>query len=342
MLEYRFASDNTSGVHARILEALARANTGAALPYGDDFWTQQAETCFKTLFGEDIAVFLVPLGTGANILALKSMARSWDAVLCSELAHSYTTESGAVEAIVGCKMYPLPSSLGKIRAEDILPYLVEKGSPHHNQPRVVALTQPTEVGTVYTEEEIRSIVQVAHAHGLYVHMDGARIANAAVALGKSVRSFTKDLGVDALSFGGTKNGMLSGEAVVFFNTAFTSDFPTIRKQCLQLTSKMRFWAAQFLEYFRNDLWLQNAAHANAMARLLAHLLKEIPQVSLAYPVETNGVFAYFKPEYSTQLQKEYAFYEVDAKEHIVRWMMSFDTTEEQVRQFAQAVRRIVM
>lgn len=341
MRECRFASDNTSGVHPRILEALARANTGAALPYGDDPWTQQAENRFKTLFGEDIAVFLVPLGTGANTLALKTMARSWDAVLCSDLAHTYTTESGAVEAIVGCKMHPLSSVQGKIRAEDIPLCLTEKGSPHHNQPRVVALAQPTEVGTVYTEEEIRNIVQVAHDNGLFVHMDGARIANAAVALGKPVRCFTKDLGVDALSFGGTKNGMLSGEAVIFFNTAFTRDFPTIRKQCLQLTSKMRFWAAQFLEYFTDDLWLQNAAHANAMARLLERLLGDIPQVSLAYPVETNGIFAFFKPEYSARLQEEYTFYEVDAKEHIVRWMMSFDTTEEEVRHFAQAVRKAV-
>ena len=228
-MDCTFSSDNTSGVHPKVMEALNKANVGAAEPYGDDPWTAEAEGCFKALFGDDVDVFLVPLGTGANVLGFNRMIRSWHSVLCSDMAHTHTSESGAVEAIVGCKMTPLPSVHGKISAGALSAYLTDMGSPHHNQPGLVALTQSTEVATVYTPEEIKAIVDVAHANGLYVHMDGARIANAAVALGCDVRSFTKDLGVDMMSFGGTKNGMMMAESVVVFN----KDFVREPSACLQ-------------------------------------------------------------------------------------------------------------
>ena len=199
-------------------------------------------------------MFLVPLGTGANVLGFNRMIRSWHSILCSDMAHTHTSESGAVEAVVGCKMTPIPSVHGKISAGALSAYLTDMGSPHHSQPGLVALTQSTEVATVYTPEEIKAIVDVAHANGLFVHMDGARIANAAVALGCDVRSFTKDLGVDMMSFGGTKNGMMMAESVVVFNKDFVRDFVTLRKQNLQLASKMRFLAAQYIAYFKDGLW----------------------------------------------------------------------------------------
>ncbi len=336
-MDATFASDNTSGVHPNVMEALNRANVGAAVPYGDDPWTAEAERRFKTLFGEDVDVFLVPLGTGANVLGFNRMIRSWNAVLCSDMAHTHTSESGAVEAVVGCKMLPVPSVHGKIAAESLHAHLGALGDMHHSQPGLVALTQSTEVATVYTPDEIRAIVEVAHANGLYVHMDGARIANAVVALGRDVRSVTRDLGVDMMSFGGTKNGMMMAESVVIFNKAFVRDFATLRKQNLLLASKMRFIAAQYIAYFENDLWLDNARHANAMARLLGALVADMPHVELAHPVDTNGVFVNMKPEHIARLQEDYLFHEVDPVAHTVRWMLSFNTTEEQVRAFAKAV-----
>lgn len=334
MTPCNFASDNTSGVHPRILQALERANIGAAKPYGDDPWTAQAENVFRGIFGEDIDVFLVMLGTGSNTLALRAMTRPWQAIVCSDMAHTHTTESGAVEALIGCKMLPLPNVNGKIRAADILRPLQDLGNAHHSQPHVVALTQATEVATIYTVSEIREICTLAHEHGLLVHMDGARIANAAATLGCPIREFTRDAGVDILSFGGTKNGMLCGEAVVIFNRELSKDFLTQRKQCLQLHSKMRYLAAQFIEYFKDDLWLENARHANAMAQRLRQHIASMPHVRLAFPVEANGVFAMLTPAHIAALQEKYYFYEVDSENHTVRWMMSYDTTEEQVDQFA--------
>ncbi len=339
-MDCTFASDNTSGAHPKVMEALLRANSGPAEPYGDDPWTAEAEASFRRLFGDDARVFLVPLGTGANVLGFNSMVRSWQAILCSDMAHTHTTESGAVEAIVGCKMLPLPSVHGKIKPEDLLPHFAALGDAHHNQPRLVALTQATEVGTVYTPEEIRAIADLAHAHGLYVHMDGARIANAVAALGCDVRTLTRDAGVDVMSFGGTKNGLMMAESVVIFNQDFARDFPTLRKQNLLLASKMRFLAAQYVAYFTDDLWLENARHANAMARLLADLVADMPHVTLAHPVDTNGVFVNLSPERSAKLQERYLFHEVDPVAHTVRWMLSFNTTEEQVRAFAKAVAEV--
>lgn len=335
-----FASDNTSGIHPRILEAMASANEGAALPYGDDPWTAEAEACFRSLFGDDIEVFLVPLGTGANTLSFNSMVRSWNAVICSDMAHTLTTESGAIEAIVGCKMLPVPSVHGKIDPAAVESCLDVLGDPHHNQPRLVALTQATEVGTLYTPDEIRALCDTAHRNGLLVHVDGARIANAVAAQGGDARALTRDLGVDVMSFGGTKNGMMMGEAVLFFNRDFADGFGTLRKQCLQLHSKMRFLAAQYVAYFRDGLWLENARHANAMARLMAELVADMPHVSLAHPVETNGVFANMRPEDISRLQEQYAFYEVDPVAHTVRWMFSFNTQKEDVYALAEALGRL--
>lgn len=337
-----FASDNTSGVHPRILQAMERANIGSAKPYGDDPWTAQAEEVFKSLFGDDIDVFLVMLGTGSNTLALRAMTRPWQSILCSDMAHTHTTESGAVEALVGCKMIPLPSINGKLRAADLLAPLKSLGSAHHPQPHVVGLTQATEVATLYTSAEIREICSLAHDHGLLVHMDGARIANAAANLGCPIREFTRDAGVDILSFGGTKNGMLCGEAVLVFNRELSKDFLTQRKQCLQLHSKMRFLAAQFIEYFKDDLWLENARHANAMAQRLRQHIASMSHVRLAHPVEANGVFAILSPAHILKLQEKYYFYEVDSETHTVRWMLSYDTTEEQVDQFAAAIAAVAL
>jgi threonine aldolase len=336
-----FASDNNAGVHPEILEAIAQANRGHVVAYGDDPYTYSAIRKFEEHFGPDIAVFFTFNGTGANVLSLQALTQSFHSVLCSAYAHIYTDECGAPEKHTGCKLIPLPQENGKITLESVRHAYHGDGDEHHSQPRVISITQSTEMGTVYQPEEIQALAQFAHEHDMFLHVDGARIANAAAALGQTLRQATRDLGVDVLSFGGTKNGIMGGEAVVFFNPERGKDFLYLRKQSMQLASKMRFIAAQFEALLTNDLWRRSAEHSNRMARLLEKEVSRIPGVKVVWKVEANGVFAQIPQHSIEKIKQQYFFYTWMEEESIVRWMCSFDTTEEDIRQFAEVVAEAV-
>jgi threonine aldolase len=336
-----FASDNNAGVHPEILEALARANQGHVVAYGDDPYTRSAIQKFEEHFGPDIDVFFTFNGTGANVLGLQALNRSYNAVLCSDYAHIYTDECGAPEKHTGCKLIPLPHEDGKITLNSVRHAYHGIGDQHHVQARVISITQSTEMGTVYKPEEIQSLARFAHERKMFLHMDGARIANAAASLGQSLREATRDLGVDVLSFGGTKNGIMGGEAVVFFDRQLSKDFLYLRKQGMQLASKMRFIAVQFEALLTNDLWRRSAEQANRMARLLEKEISRIPEVKIVWKVEANGVFAKIPRPAIKKIMQRYFFYMWIEEENIVRWMCSFDTTEEDVRRFTQVVAEAV-
>jgi threonine aldolase len=336
-----FASDNNAGVHPEILEAIARANQGHVVAYGDDPYTRSAVAKFEEHFGSGIDVFFTFNGTGANVLGLQALNRPYHAVLCSEYAHIYTDECGAPEKHTGCKLIPLPHQDGKITLDSVRHAYHGIGDQHHVQARVISITQSTEMGTVYRPEEIQALAQFAHANEMFLHMDGARIANAATSLDQTLRQATRDLGVDVLSFGGTKNGIMGGEAGVFFNRALSPDFLYLRKQGMQLASKMRFIAAQFEALLTNDLWRRNAGHANRMARLLESELRRIPEIKVIWKVEANGVFAQIPRHAIDKIKSRYFFYMWIEEECIVRWMCSFDTTEADVKDFAQVVAEAV-
>ncbi len=332
-----FASDNNAGVHPEILKAVGEANRGHAVGYGDDPYTASVVQKFKQRFGPDIEVFFVFNGTAANCLSLKALTNSYNAVICGEAAHIYTDECGAPEKFTGCKLLPVPVTNGKLTVEAVSHAYHGIDDPHHVQPRVISITQATEVGTVYQPDEIRALARFAHARGMFLHIDGARIANAAASLGQTLRQATRDLGVDVLSFGGTKNGALGAEAVVFFDKKLGHDFLYLRKQGMQLASKMRFISAQFDALFTGDLWLKSAQHANRMAHLLEKELRKIPEVKIVYKVEANGVFAKIPRAAIAKLQKRYFFYVWNEQQSVVRWMCSFDTTEQDVKEFARFV-----
>jgi threonine aldolase len=332
-----FASDNNAGVHPEILEAIARANHGHVVAYGDDPYTRSAVRKFEEHFGPGIAVFFTFNGTGANVLSLQALTQSFQSVLCSDYAHIYCDECGAPEKHTGCKLIPLPHQDGKITLDSVRHAYHGIGDQHHSQPRVISITQCTEMGTVYQPEEIRALARFAHERDMYLHVDGARIANAAVSLGQTLRQATRDLGVDVLSFGGTKNGILGGEAVVFFHPELSRDFLYLRKQNMQLASKMRFIAAQFEALLTNDLWRRSAEHANRMARLLENEVSTIPGVKVVWKVEANGVFVQVPREAIEKIKQHYFFYMWIEEESIVRWMCSFDTNEDDIRNFAKVV-----
>lgn len=340
MTKKTFASDNYAGVHPKIMEALQQANEGHAPSYGADEWTARARKRFTEHFGDNIEVFFVYNGTGANVLGLSALTRSFQAIICSDLAHIQVDESTAPEKFTGCKLFTIPTENGKISPEQIEARIMRIGDQHHAQASVISISQATEYGTVYTPEEVAAIAQVAKKHGLYLHMDGSRIANAAVSLGREFASFTRDAGVDVLSFGGTKNGLMFGEAVVFFKPELAQYFGFIRKQGMQLHSKMRFIGAQFDTLLGTGLWKSNAEHSNRMARLLEVELKKIPAVTITQSVDANGVFAMLPPSIIPELQKEYFFYVWNEKKSEVRLMCSFDTMEEEVRDFAQKLKKL--
>jgi threonine aldolase len=341
-----FASDNNAGMHPEVLESIARANQGHVVAYGDDPYTRSALAKFEEHFGPGIDVFFTFNGTGANVLGLQALNRPYHAVLCSDYAHIYSDECGAPEKHTGCKLIPLPHQDGKITLDAVRHAYHGIGDQHHVQAHVISITQSTEMGTVYQPEEIHALAQFAHEHDMFLHMDGARIANAAVTLGQTLRQATRDLGVDVLSFGGTKNGIMGGEAVVFFNQAPghprpSADFLYLRKQGMQLASKMRFIAAQFEALLTNDLWRRSAEHANRTARVLEAELRKIPQIKVVWKVEANGVFAQIPRHAVEKIKNRYFFYMWIEEECIVRWMCSFDTTEEDVKDFAKVVAEAV-
>lgn len=340
-MSHAFGSDNYSGVHPEIMEALNRANHGHATSYGADEYTAKAIEKFKEYFGGDIEVFFAYNGTGANVLGLSSLARSYHAIICSELAHIHVDESTASEKFMGCRQITLPTTDGKIYPREIEARIQRLGDQHHPQARVISISQPTEYGTVYSLDEITGISAVAKKYNLYFHMDGSRISNAAVSLNKNFREFTRDLGVDVLSFGGTKNGMMFGEAIIFFKPDLANDFKYIRKQGMQLHSKMRFIGAQFEALLSRDCWKRNAMHSNAMAGLLAKELSDIPQVRITQPVDANGVFVTMPPEVIPELQKEQFFYVWTENISEARLMCSFDTKKEDIVNFVSKLRALL-
>jgi len=331
-----FASDNWAGVHPEVLAALAAANAGHVSSYGRDHYTHDAISRIAAEFG-DAEVFFLFSGTAANVLCLQSMVRPHQAVICADTAHIHTSECGAPEKQIGCKLLPVSAPNGKITVAGIEAHLHHIGNEHHVQPRAISITQATEYGTVYTQREIKAIADFAHSHGLLLHMDGARVFNAAVSLGMSLRAITKDAGVDALSLGGTKNGLIAAEAAVFFNERLADDFEFRRMQGMQLASKMRFIAAQFTALLTNGLWKGSATHANRMATLLGEQLSAIPGVKLTQSVEANAVFATIPPSIVPSLQEVYYFHIWNEAASEARLITSFDTTEADVMEFAALV-----
>jgi len=341
MSKRSFASDNNAGIHPEMIEAIAAANDGHVMAYGDDPFTARAVKLFQKHFGRDIAVYFVFGGTGANVLGLKAITRPYEAIICAETAHVNVDECGAPENFTGCKLLTVSTPDGKLQVEQIKPLLHGIGVEHHVQPRVISVSQATEMGTVYTKKELNALADFAHDHNLLLHVDGARLANAAVSLKASLKEITADAGVDVLSFGGTKNGMMYGEAVIFFNQKFGGDFKFIRKQGMHLPSKMRYISAQFEALLSGDLWRRSATHSNRMAQMLGSELAKIPQIELTQPVEANGVFAVIPEKYVPALQKKYFFYVWNEEISEVRLMASFDTTEDDVRDFVGFVRKTV-
>ncbi len=342
MPERHFASDNNAAVHPEVLAALAAANDGHAAAYGDDPITQRAEAAFRALLGDEARVFFAFNGTGSNVVALAAMLRPYQAVICPAGAHLAVDECAAYERFAGGKLIDVPVRDGKLTPDDVERNIRGVGDQHHVQPGAISVSQSTEVGTVYTIDELRALSALARKHGLLFHLDGARIANAVASLGVDVRTMLVDTGVDVCTFGGTKNGMMFGEAIVFPNGHPAADaLPFTRKQGMQLASKMRYVGAQFEALLRDGLWLRNASHANAMARLLAARLRDLDEaIQLAYPVQANGVFPILPPHAIAPLMRERRFYMWDADKYVARWMTAWDTTEADVHEFADAVWRI--
>lgn len=337
-----FASDNWSGVSPEVMMALQQINQGHHPAYGEnDPLLEQAQQLFEVVFGPGSQTFFVYNGTGANVLSVQQLLRSWEAVVTPHSAHLNEDEAGAPEKFTGGKLLTVHGENGKIRPEDIRPFLNSIGFQHHVQPRLISISQATELGTLYTAKEIRALAEFAHANGMYLHMDGARLANAAVAMNCSFRELTTDLGVDVLSFGGTKNGLMFGEAVVFLNKALADGFAYNRKQGMQLASKMRFITAQFIAYLETDLWKRNASNANNMAALLAKKLTALGGIQLSRPVEANGVFVILPAAMIPKLQQKYFFHVWDEDTNEVRLMCSFDTTTEDVEGFVWAARQLL-
>ncbi|MDP2183572.1 MAG: low specificity L-threonine aldolase [Actinomycetota bacterium] len=324
-----FGSDNHAGVHPAVLAAIAEANTGHVPAYGDDVLTARAVELFRSHLGDDIDVHLVFNGTGANVVSLASVATPYQSVICPETAHINVDECAAPEHIAGVKLVPVATPDGKLTPDLVRPHLTGFDFEHHAQPRVISISQASEFGTVYTPEETRALADLAHAHGMVLHVDGARLANAAVSLGCSLGEITAGASVDVLSFGGTKNGMLMGEAVVHFGAARTAAAKYVRKQSAQLPSKMRFVAAQFVAMLQGDLWRECAVHANAMAARLAHGARD-RGIEITQSVDANEVFALLGGEQLARSQEAYRFYTWDEARGEVRWVTSWDTTEEDV------------
>lgn len=334
-----FASDNNAGVHPLVFEAMVKANEGHVIAYGDDAFTDRAVDKFREHLGKNVEVFFVFGGTGANVLGLKAATSPHNAVICAHTAHINVDECGAPEKFTGCKLLPIKTPDGRIRSQEIKPLLHEIGFEHHVQPRVVSISQATEMGTVYTPRELKSLASFVHDHDMLMHVDGARIANAAASLKVPLKAITRDVGVDILSFGGAKNGMMYGEAVVFFRPELAKEFKYTRKQGTHLPSKMRFISAQFEALLTNNLWRNNAAHANRMAQALAGELRKISGIKITQAVESNGVFAIVPRKHIKALQKKYFFYVWNEETSEVRFMTSFDTTEGDIDEFISHVRK---
>ena len=341
MLKKTFASDNYSGVHPDVMRAILEANNGHAASYGADEYTAAAIKKFRAIFGDQSEIFFVYNGTGANVLGLHTLTRSFHSILCAELAHINVDESTAPEKFLGCRLVSVPAPDGKMTPEAIEEKINRVGDQHHPQPRVISLSQSTEYGTVYSVDELKSIARLALKHNLLVHMDGSRISNAAVSLNADFAAFTRDASIDVLSFGGTKNGMMFGEAIIVFNPAYAKELQYLRKQGMQLHSKMRFVGAQFSALLTDDLWKRNAAHSNRMARMLESELKGITEIRITKPVDANVVFAILPRKIIAPLQEQAFFYIWNERLNEARLMCSWDTTEKEIHDFVERIRALL-
>ena len=335
-----FASDNRAAVHPRVMKALEAANEGHAPSYENDDASRRAKDVLRRHFGPRAEPFFVFNGTAANVLCVRALCDSWQAVLCSDVSHLANDEAGAPEALAGCKLLVVESRDGVMTLDALKARAGRRGDVQASQPRLVSLTQPTEMGTLYEPAEVRAICDWAHAQGMLVHVDGSRLVNAAAALGVGLAELTTDLGVDAVSLGGTKNGLMFGEAVVFLTPGLSSSFPWLRKQNLQLASKTRFLAAQFEAWLGGDLWRELASHANRMAARLHDGLKDVPGAEIARPARTNGVFVRLPAAWIEPLRKVAPFYTWDESVNEVRLMCAWDTRPEDVDAFVAAARAL--
>ncbi|HUS86556.1 MAG TPA: low specificity L-threonine aldolase [Bacteroidales bacterium] len=336
-----FASDNNSGVHPEILKEMTRVNEGHVIGYGDDKYTSEAEELFGIILGPETEVFFVFNGTAANVLGLTCITRSWNSVITAHTAHIEQDECGAPEKYTGCKVLTIDTPDGKLSPELLGKHMHGFGFEHHSQPKVVSISQVSEMGTVYSPDEIRALADYVHGHDMLLHMDGARIANAAAALDVPFKEFTADSGVDVVSFGGTKNGMMYGESICFLRPGLSEDFKYIRKQGMQLASKMRFISAQFIAYFRNDLWLVNARHSNSMAKILAEQIDKIPDIKITQRVEANGIFVVLPPQIAERIRQTYFFYPWNEEISEYRLMTSWDTTEKDIKGFISLLKEVL-
>lgn len=334
-----FASDNYAPAHPEVLAALSAINQGHQRAYGADGVTAQLEQRFMELFGPNTKTFLVWNGTGANVLALYSLLKPWEAVICTKWSHINVDEGGAPERIIGAKLIDLPAIDAKLSPAQIAEAFIRTGDEHYAQPRIVSITQSTEYGTLYSVDEIAAIADVTHKNNAYLHLDGARISNAAVALNKSFKEFTTDVGVDVVSFGGTKNGLINGEAVLYLNPLLGEKVKHLRKSLMQLNSKMRYTSVQLLTLLSNDLWKRSASHANQMAQLLANQVSKLPGIKITQPVQVNAVFATVPQSVSDNVPNEFPFYVWNEHTNEVRWMCAWDTTEQDVTDFVAAIKR---
>ncbi|MBQ7824473.1 MAG: low specificity L-threonine aldolase [Bacteroidaceae bacterium] len=328
-----FASDNNSGVHPAVMNAIVKANVDHAVGYGDDPYTDEAVKAVRSVFGNTADVFFVFNGTGANVVALKACTQPFHAIIAAETAHIAVDECGAPVAQTGCLLKEIATTNGKLTPKLIQTRLTGFGEVHHSQPKVVYLAQCTELGTVYTIDEIKRIADFIHGYGMYLHMDGARLANAAVSLGCSLKEMTVDAGVDILSFGGTKNGMMIGESVISFRKELSENLGYIRKQSAQLYSKMRYVSCQFTAYLQNNLWQKNAAHANEMAQKLKNGLEQIAPIEFTQSVDANILLLRLPRKMIPLLQKDYFFYIWNETNDEIRLVTSFDTTQNDIECF---------
>lgn len=333
------ASDNNSSVHPLVMDAIVKANQDHALGYGEDPWTAEAVQKIKETFTPDCTPLMTLNGTGSNTIALDIITRSFNSIICAETAHIYLDECGSPVKSTGCQILPIATPDGKLTPQLIGHHLHGFNDQHHSQPGAIYLSQCTELGTIYTPEELKAITTLAHQYGLYVHMDGARLANAAVSLNESMKALTVDCGIDVLSLGGTKNGLMMGECVIIFNPELTKNAKYYRKQSAQLISKMRYLSVQFTAYFTDYLWLKNATHANNMAKQLYNGLKSEPEIHFTQKVETNALFLTMPRMLIDQLHKEWHFYFWDEENNEIRLVTSFDTTQEDVSKFIETVKK---
>ena len=339
-INYEFGSDNHSGVHPEIMREINKVNTSFSIAYGDDSETKKAKQKFREHFGKEIEVYFVGNGTAANIIGLKNVTESFNSIICPETAHLNVHECCGPEKFIGSKITTIPTKDGKLTVDMIKPYLIGFNDPHMAQPKIVSITQSTECGTTYKPDEIKKLSDFAHKNDMLLHMDGARLCNAAAYLKCKLKNITTDVGVDILSFGGTKNGMMFGDAVIFFDKKHAKNFEYYRKQGMHLTSKMRFISAQFNAMLSNNLWYENAIHANKMAKLLYNKVKDFSHVKVTQKVQANAVFAQITKDKIKKLQKKYFFHVFDENKSEVRWMCSFNTTKDEVLAFVDAIKSV--